>query len=497
MRHEFDIVGALDGRDTLILSDAYPPYVTGGAEISLEACVSGLSLERRKQIVVLTFSNKATEISLSYHNDVCVLRAPSSAPWPFSNQSYSELENSRPKQMLGTRWNTRLTIAKRVLSDRSALLAYRESRGRPSGGILTDHLIDQSDLRVRTAKKIADQMPRLQLLVSDNTRSILLGSHLLEMLPGIDKSVAIVRDNRFHCARPNQNRVVDGVVCGMCEFQCAKEDIPTSHEAIRRESLRRTASERQRALNVYSNVVVTSHELARHVGQLLDPSTQLYRIPNTFGDKEFFSSAASGVAQNLRDEIIIIGMLNENKGQLEFIRNATDWLKRNQKVVLVLCGRGDRIERAIRAHLEKHELQNSVEIRGFRTREQVVKDIRQAKLVIAPTVWPEPFGRVPLEAGILGRAVVAFANGGLNESMVDGHTGYLVEPGNYDEFLTRIDLLLNDASLRMQMEKNGAEFIARKYNASCTTSLFREHVLSPPIEGNRGATDNSYDEQRS
>ena len=450
----------------------------GGAEISLEVCVSGLSNERRKQIVVLTFAENTSVLSSTHHDEVLVLRAPSAAPWPFNHYASSELTSSRNRRLLGLKWHTRMSIVKKLLKNKSAWLTYREARGGPRGGVLTDHLIDEEDLRVETILELAQSMRHLRLLVSDNTRSILIGANLLNSNLQIDKSVAIVRDNRFHCARPSQNRVVNGKICHQCEFQCAGEDIPISHQTIRRKTLHRTSEARRQALNAYSNVVVTSHELTRHVGRILDPGIRLNRIPNTFGDEEFFQSAALGVAQNLRDEIVLIGMLNENKGQLSFIRAATEWLKQNKNVRLVLCGRGKRIEQAIKKHLEKHELEDSVEFRGFRTREQVVKDIRQSKLVIAPTVWPEPFGRVPLEAGILGRTIVAFANGGLNESIIDGHTGFLVEPGNYSAFLSRVDELLNDTQLRLQMEKNGAEFISSQYNDSRTTKVFREFVFA-------------------
>ena len=51
-----------------------------------------------------------------------------------------------------------------------------------------------------------------------------------------------------------------------------------------------------------------------------------------------------------------------------------------------------------------------------------------ADIVAMPSVTPEPFGRVSLEAQAMGRLVVAFDHGGAAESIVHGKTGWLATP---------------------------------------------------------------------
>ena len=46
-----------------------------------------------------------------------------------------------------------------------------------------------------------------------------------------------------------------------------------------------------------------------------------------------------------------------------------------------------------------------------------------------PSLWPEPFGLVGLDAASLGRPAVAFDVGGIGEWLTDGANGRLVEPG--------------------------------------------------------------------
>ena len=51
-------------------------------------------------------------------------------------------------------------------------------------------------------------------------------------------------------------------------------------------------------------------------------------------------------------------------------------------------------------------------------------------VVAMPSIVPEPFGRVAVEAQAMGRPVVAFDHGGACESITEGETGWLARPGD-------------------------------------------------------------------
>ena len=63
--------------------------------------------------------------------------------------------------------------------------------------------------------------------------------------------------------------------------------------------------------------------------------------------------------------------------------------------------------------------------------------------VAMPSITPEPFGRVALEAQAMGRPVVAFDQGGATESIRHGETGWLAVPGDADSLAVALQAALD------------------------------------------------------
>jgi len=121
----------------------------------------------------------------------------------------------------------------------------------------------------------------------------------------------------------------------------------------------------------------------------------------------------------------------------------------------------------------------------------VLRAWRHSVLAIVPSVWPEPFGLVALEAMAAGRPVIASDVGGLSELVVDGTTGILVPGGDRVALRDSISSLVDRPDLRERMGAAGRERAA-DYSASVVIPawerLFDEVVAERPM---RNAMDES------
>jgi glycosyltransferase involved in cell wall biosynthesis len=76
---------------------------------------------------------------------------------------------------------------------------------------------------------------------------------------------------------------------------------------------------------------------------------------------------------------------------------------------------------------------------------------------------PELLGLAAIEAMASGTAVVASRVGGLPEIVVDGETGFLVEPGDVDALRDRLSLLVSDESAAVRMGTAARERVLERF----------------------------------
>lgn len=80
-----------------------------------------------------------------------------------------------------------------------------------------------------------------------------------------------------------------------------------------------------------------------------------------------------------------------------------------------------------------------------------IEAVRRSLFTVAPSLLPESFGIVALEAAAAGKPVVATAIGGLPDVILDGETGYLVAPGDRGHLAAALARLIGEPALRERM----------------------------------------------
>lgn len=156
-----------------------------------------------------------------------------------------------------------------------------------------------------------------------------------------------------------------------------------------------------------------------------------------------------------RDYWLYVGRLVPEKGCDVLLRALARVARQGQPLPLVVLGDGPerlRLEQLARAL----GLDGQVRFLGSVTGTALVEQLQHALAVIVPSVWPETWGRVAIEAMSCGTPVIASASGGLQETA--GVAGLAFPVGDSDALASQMMRLLPDRGLQERLRVQGRQF---------------------------------------
>ncbi|WP_063652771.1 glycosyltransferase family 4 protein [Aliivibrio fischeri] len=105
----------------------------------------------------------------------------------------------------------------------------------------------------------------------------------------------------------------------------------------------------------------------------------------------------------------------------------------------------------------------TAELLGFKSGEELLTLIKEAKAVIVPSECYENCSMSVIEAMSYGKPVIGSKIGGIPEQIRDGIDGYLFEAGNAQALADKLDLLVKEPVKTIDMGKNARERFLSKY----------------------------------
>ena len=106
----------------------------------------------------------------------------------------------------------------------------------------------------------------------------------------------------------------------------------------------------------------------------------------------------------------------------------------------------------------------NIKILPWQNREEMKKIFSQAKVIVVPSLYLDPFPTVNLEAMASVKPVVGTCFGGTPEVVRDNETGYIVNPYNEKELADRIIDLLKDPEKAALFGNNGRERVKNLFS---------------------------------
>lgn len=101
-----------------------------------------------------------------------------------------------------------------------------------------------------------------------------------------------------------------------------------------------------------------------------------------------------------------------------------------------------------------------------------IEALRRALFSVVPTILPESFGIVALEAGAAGKPAIVSDIGGLPDVVVGGETGLLAPPGDAVALRAAIERLLADADLRERMGEAARVRVRQAFSPDAVVPMF-------------------------
>lgn len=179
--------------------------------------------------------------------------------------------------------------------------------------------------------------------------------------------------------------------------------------------------------------------------------------------------------QSKPDEIIIalVGRISRWKGQLVLLKAFFELSKTHYNIKLAFVGSAPTnqeifLENLI-SQIQKYKISDKVSIIPFQ--EDIFKIWQSIDIAVVPSIEPEPFGLVAVEAMLAKKPVIASNHGGLTEIVENEKTGYLVEPNNDKALFEAIQKLIENPNLRNEFGEKGYQraieaFSVEKYVTS-------------------------------
>lgn len=169
--------------------------------------------------------------------------------------------------------------------------------------------------------------------------------------------------------------------------------------------------------------------------------------------------AEEDAAREGGSKVVVAGRLIPQKGMDHAIR-ALKELPAGVRLTVV----GDGPDRARLENLASIlGIGERVEFAGELVPSEVDRVFRSANLLVVPSLYPEPFGIVGIEAMARGLPVVAYDTGGISEWLSDGRTGILVPRARTDRLSDAMRSLLENPVQAARYGKEGLDSFGRRF----------------------------------
>jgi len=169
----------------------------------------------------------------------------------------------------------------------------------------------------------------------------------------------------------------------------------------------------------------------------------------------------------------MLGRLDPQKGQEEFVRSIPAVLERYPRTLFVIAGDETKNEPGYRQYVERliRDLGIDRSVRMLAGMENVRPFFSALDIFVMPS-HSETYGLVLVEAMAMGKPAIATNAGGVPEIVTDGEEGLLIPPRNPDALANTILRLIGDRHLRRRLSRNARQRASQEFDSELCLDRF-------------------------
>lgn len=218
-----------------------------------------------------------------------------------------------------------------------------------------------------------------------------------------------------------------------------------------------------------ANAVIAENKFAADWARSVNPAIHAVVIPHPVAP-EFLQ-----VRSDYSSRILFIGVLNSNKRPDMVARAFASICHKHPGAELVIAGVDGNVAEALREFIADRNLTENIRLTGPLKRDEVMRELSQARcLALASRMDTSP--NVITEAHAAGLPVVATRTGGISEMVEDGIDGFLVDLNDEEAMADRMDRLLADRNLAINMGSSGRKKVMTLNVADDVVGRYKQFI---------------------
>ena len=201
-------------------------------------------------------------------------------------------------------------------------------------------------------------------------------------------------------------------------------------------------------------------------------------IPNTkMSESEVLEFREKFFKANKNEVVIaLVGRISRWKGQLVLLKAFLELCKMHQNITLVFVGstppNQEFFLEKLNKQIQEYQISEKTIIIPF---QEAISEIWQSiDIAVVPSIDPEPFGLVAIEAMLAKKPVVGSNHGGLTEIIVNEETGFLVKPNNQTALSGALQKLIVNPKLRIAFGEKGYQRATDEFSMESYVNSFED-----------------------